>query len=301
MTPQANFAASRRLLLVGFGDVAARLTRQLLALPPAWRVGATVRSPAARARAASFELRPFHADLADRQSLFRACAWAQAIVHLAPPPNTGQTDPHTQHLISALGRPYRDHPLPFVYVSTTGVYGDAKGGAVLETTPTRPQSARAVRRCNAEERLRHAASRGLVRLTILRAPGIYAQDRLPLERLKAGTPALQAAEDMWTNHIHADDLAAMIRAALYSRRNNRLYNAVDYSDMKMGDYFDAVADRFGLARPPRMPRHELATKVSPMMLSFMSESRRMSPTRIAKELGFVHGYPTVSHTLARLT
>jgi nucleoside-diphosphate-sugar epimerase len=295
------FAGSTRLLLVGFGDVANRLTRQLQSQPSAWKLGALVRSPEAATRASALQLRRFHADLADRQSLTRSCAWAQAIVHLAPPPNHGPSDPHTQHLLSTIGAQNRLRPILMVYVSTTGVYGDAAGAAVPETHPLRPVSARAIRRCDAEERLRDAAARGLIRLTILRAPGIYAQDRLPLERLKAGTPALQASDDMWTNHIHADDLAAMIRAALFSRRNNRLYNAVDYSDMKMGDYFDAVADSFALARPPRLPRAELATKVSPMMLSFMSESRRMSPARIAKELRFVHQYPTVADTLSRLT
>jgi nucleoside-diphosphate-sugar epimerase len=298
--PKAH--SPRRLLIVGFGDVASRLTRQLQGQTSAWHIAALVRSPAGRARAERYGIRIFDGDLARQETLQRASAWPDAIVHLAPPPNSGTTDPHTQHLLSALGR--RGHsqpPIRLVYVSTTGVYGDAAGAVVDETTPVQPGTPRAIRRCDAERRLRQAASRDLIHLTVLRAPGIYAHDRLPLERLKAGTAALIASQDMWTNHIHADDLAAMIRRTLFSSRNSRVYNAVDYSQLKMADYFDLVADHFALPRPPRLDRIALATQVSPMMLSFMSESRRMLPTRIAKECHFKHLFPTVSHTLASLT
>jgi nucleoside-diphosphate-sugar epimerase len=134
----------------------------------------------------------------------------------------------------------------------------------------------------------------------VRAPGIYARERLPLERLAQGTPALLAADDVYTNHIHADDLARIVALALFRALPGRVYHAVDDSHMKMGEYFDAVADAFGLGRPPRLARAQLAAAVSPMLLSFMSESRRMSNDRIKHELGVRLRYPEVSAGLARM-
>jgi nucleoside-diphosphate-sugar epimerase len=123
------------------------------------------------------------------------------------------------------------------------------------------------------------------RLAILRVPGIYAADRLPLRRLAEGTPALLAADDVYTNHIHADDLARIVALALFRTLPGRVYHAVDDTHMLMADYFDTVADAFGLARPPRVARAQLAGQVTPMLLSFMSESRRMSNARMKRELG----------------
>jgi nucleoside-diphosphate-sugar epimerase len=124
-------------------------------------------------------------------------------------------------------------------------------------------------------------------------PGIYATDRLPVERLQKGTPALIANDDVYTNHIHADDLARLIRLALFRGLPQRVYHAVDDSDIRMGDYFDLVADAFALPRPPRLPRAELQKQVSPMLLSFMSESRRLENQRIKHELGARLLYPQV--------
>ena len=148
-----------------------------------------------------------------------------------------------------------------------------------------------------------AARRGAFRLVILRVPGIYAADRLPLERLKAGTPALLPADDVYTNHIHAADLAAIALAAIRRMRRRvrplvRIYHASDDSDLMMGDYFDLVADAFGLLRPPRLPRAEVAARVPPMLLSFMSESRRLDNSRMKRELRARLQFATVAAGVA---
>ena len=139
-----------------------------------------------------------------------------------------------------------------------------------------------------------------MRVSILRAPGIYAADRLPLERLERGLPALVDRDDVHTNHIHADDLAAACRFALRRGRPNRVYNAVDDSDLKMAAYFDRVADAFGLSRPPRITRAEAATRLSPVQLSFMSESRRIGNRRMKDELQLSLAYPTVDAGIAQV-
>jgi nucleoside-diphosphate-sugar epimerase len=122
------------------------------------------------------------------------------------------------------------------------------------------------------------------RVSLVRAPGIYAADRLPIDRLRRGTPAIVAAEDSYTNHIHADDLARIVWAALWRGKPNRVYNAVDDSALKMGDYFDLVADAFGLPRPQRISRQQAGEQLPAGLLSFMSESRRLRNRRLKEEL-----------------
>ena len=122
-------------------------------------------------------------------------------------------------------------------------------------------------------------------------------DRLPLARLERGLPLLRRAEDIYTNHIHADDLAVIARRALTRGRPGRIYNAADDSALKMGEYFDLVADRFGLPRAPRLPRAEVEQRLSPAMLSFMGESRRLTNRRIKRELGVRLDYPDVATAL----
>jgi len=281
-----------RLLILGCGDVGMRL---LARLQERFRVYA-VTSQAARVpllRAAGAI--PIVADLDQPPTLARLARLAPYVVHLAPPRSEGESDARTRNLTAILPDKSR-----LVYISTTGVYGDCGGALFDETRPVRPQNARARRRVAAENLLRAWARRRQSRLAILRVPGIYAADRLPLERLQKATPALQEQDDVYTNHIHADDLAALIVLALFRAGPSRVYHAVDDSVMKMGGYFDAVADAFGLPRPPRLPRAELAASVSPMLLSFMSESRRLQNQRIKAELGFRLRYPTVADGLASI-
>jgi len=239
---------------------------------------------------------PLRADLDDVRSCRRMAGLAPRVLHSAPPPAAGRDDPRTRHALAAV--PHARH---WVYLSTTGVYGDCGGAFVDETRPVAPRNERAVRRVAAEGLLRRRAARGAIRATVLRVPGIYATDRLPIERLQRGTPALIDADDVYTNHIHADDLARIAFAALWRGRSQRVVHAVDASALKMGEYFDAVAHAFGLVPPPRLPREALREAVSPMLWSFMSESRRLSDRRLRRELRVRLRYPTVEALLASLT
>ena len=121
-----------------------------------------------------------------------------------------------------------------------------------------------------------------------------AQESVPIERLRRGDPVLVADEDVHTNHIHAEDLARIACLALFRAAPGRAYNASDDSGMKMGDYFDAVADAFALPRPPRLGRGEIATRLSPLTLSFMGESRRLDNRRLKRELRVPLRYPTIA-------
>ena len=235
---------------------------------------------------------PIVADLDQPHTLARLAGLASMIIYLAPPASFGMTDTRSRHLAATLSGAAR-----MVYVSTTGVYGDCAGALISEVRKVQPRNQRAVRRVDAEQVWRAWARRTGSTLSILRVPGIYAAQRLPLDRLKKGTPALVSGEDVYTNHIHADDLARLVLHTLWHGRANRVYHAVDDSRLLMGDYFDLVADRFNLPRAPRSSRAQLQTQVSPMLLSFMSESRRMNNDRIKNELGFRLRYPTVADGL----
>lgn len=237
-------------------------------------------------------VRPLIADLDRPDSLDRIAGLADVVLHFAPPPERGTVDLRTRRLLAALGRGGKA-PRRLIYISTSGVYGDCGGARIDETRRLSPVTARARRRVDAEGQLRGFGRRRGVRVSILRAPGIYAADRLPLERLERGVCALRREDDVHTNHIHADDLAMLACLALRRGRANRCYNASDDSEMLMGDYFDLVAERFGLPAAPRIARSEAASRLSPVQLSFMSESRRLDNRRIKRELGAQLRYPSV--------
>ena len=278
------------LLIVGCGDIGLRVLRLL---QPCWRVLALTSSSWKVDALRKAGALPLLGNLDDAASLGRLAALADAVLHLAPPPSQGQTDPRTRNLLQALARSRRVQCL--VYASTSGVYGDAAGERFDETRAVNPGTARARRRVDAEVAVRHHGRAFSVRASILRVPGIYALDREggdPRERVRRGTPVLVPADDVYTNHIHADDLARACAAALVRGAPQRVYHVSDSSELKMGDHFDAVADAFGLPRPQRMRRSEASRSLSEVQMSFLSESRRLNNRRLIEELGVDLRYPT---------
>lgn len=279
----------RRLLVVGFGDIAQRMVPLLAGR---WRVYALARDPRRFPLLRALGVTPVRGDLDRPETLAPLAGLAHDVAHLAPPPERGARDTRTAHLIAALAKG-GSLPQHFVYISTSGVYGDCGGALVAETRPARPQTERARRRADAERQLRVWGRRSGVRVSILRVPGIYAADRLPLARLRYGTPALNADEDVYVNHVHADDLARIVVAALQRGAPGRMYNAADDAPIRMGDYFDLVAERFGLPRPPRVSRAAASRLIAPNLRSFMSESRRLVNRRLKQELRVRLRFPTV--------
>lgn len=286
-----------RILIIGCGDIAMRVERLLSAR---YRLFALVRNPSRFAELRAAGITPIAGDLDHPRSLHRLSGLGDIVLHFAPPATLqgSATDTRTRNLIAALSR--GKLPQCLIYISTSGVYGDCNGAIVSETRPVCAQSARAILRVDAENRIRQWAQRSGVHASILRVPGIYAADRLPLERLRKATPAVVATEDGYTNHIHADDLARSVISALRYAKPNRVYHTTDDSDMKMGEYFDAVADAFALPHPPRISRAEAQAVLSPMLLSFMNESRRLTNTRMTQELKVALRYPTVSAALTEI-
>jgi nucleoside-diphosphate-sugar epimerase len=284
------------VLIVGCGDVGLRVAR---ALAGRMRLLALTSSTQRVTLLRSKGITPLEGDLDRPATLARLAGIATRVVHLAPPPGEGNPqwwrDLRTVALLRVLRR--RRVPLSMVYGSTTGVYGDCEGARVPETRPLQPRTPRAQRRVDAERAVRHFGRAAHVRASILRIPGIYAADReggTPRERLLKRTPVLEPQDDVYTNHIHADDLARAVVAALWRGGAQRAYNVSDDTDMKMGDYFDLAADLYGVPRPPRIARTAARDTLPLMLLSFMGESRRLVNDRMKNELRLVLRYPTVA-------
>ena len=283
-----------RVLIVGCGDVGLRVARQLPArLKLLALTSSAERVPALRAQG----ITPLQGNLDDRASLRRLAGLATRVVHLAPPPNDTpdwRSDPRTLALLRTLR--LRSLPYSLVYGSTSGVYGDCAGEWVSETRRVNPDTPRSQRRVHAEGHVRLFGRATGTPVHILRIPGIYAPDReggTPRGRLLKGTPVLRAEDDVYTNHIHADDLARACLAALWRGKPQRITHASDDTQLLMGDYFDLAADLYGLPRPPRVARNTAQEQLPLMLLSFMGESRRLDNQRLKKELKLVLRYPTV--------
>ena len=288
-----------RVLIIGCGDVGMRVARQLA---PRVRVLALTSSPERLPALRAAGIRPLTGNLDQTATLRRLAGLATRVLHLAPPPTENlpdwRRDPRTLALLRALR--LRTLPLSMVYGSTSGVYGDCQGEWAPETRAVNPHTPRASRRVDAEQQLRFFGRSSGVSVHTLRIPGIYATDReggTPRARLVKGTPVLLAADDVYTNHIHADDLARACVAALWRGKPQRCTNASDDTQLKMGDYFDLAADLYQLPRPPRVARSTAQDALSLMLLSFMSESRLLDNTRLKQELRLRLHYPTVAQGL----
>ncbi|ACM33849.1 SDR family oxidoreductase [[Acidovorax] ebreus] len=296
----------QRVLIIGCGDVGLRVVRSLNGPQGGSgrpRVLALTSSPTRVPQLRGAGVTPLLGNLDDTATLARLAGVATRVLHLAPPPGEREVgprwwlDPRSTALARALRR--RTLPQSLVYASTSGVYGDCAGAWVPESRPVAPATPRAQRRVNAERAMRHLGRAG-VPVSILRVPGIYAPDReggTPEARLRRGTPVLAEPDDVYTNHIHADDLARACMLALWRARAQRIYNVADDSQLKMGDYFDFAADLYGLPRPPRVQRSTAQEQLPLSLLSFMGESRRLTTKRMARELRLRLRYPTVREGL----
>lgn len=294
MTPTGALTARfrrQRLLIVGCGDIGLRVA-SLLA--PRIRVLALSSSPQRFAALRAQGVLPLAGDLDLPQTLRRLAGLGHRVLHLAPPRTLGMDDGRTAALLSALSQ--RTPPATLVYASTSGVYGDCGGAWVDETRAPHAATPRAQRRVRAEQRVRRWSLHSGTRSSVLRVPGIYAPDRsggTPRERLLSRTPVLTAQDDVYTSHIHADDLARACVAALWRARAQRIYNVSDGTQWKMGDYFDLAADLYELPRPPRISRALAEQTLSPERMSFMRESRRLRNGRLLRELGLRLHYDSV--------
>lgn len=278
----------RHVLIAGCGYVGQRLALRLRAH---YEVTSLVRSAERVAELGHLGIRALAIDL-DR---IRAGASIperldeEAIVYLTPPPVFGESDLRLDRFLQLATVP----PHTFVYMSTTGVYGDTAGAVVDESSTVQPRTDRARRRVSAEEMTRVWCNERRVRRVVLRVPGIYGPDRLPLERLRHIEPVVREREAGINNRIHVDDLVEACARAITNPEARGVYNVTDGQPLSSTTFMNLVAKAAGLAPPPQVSMEEAQLTFSPERLSFLNESRRVSNERMLKHLGVVLKYADV--------
>lgn len=279
--------------IMGCGDIGRRVARLYQNEGKAaigWVRGA---ESVALGQAQGIEMR--QGDMDDGSFFPRNAFEGRDIFWFVPPPNTGWVDSRLRRFLLAV----QSAPRRIVLISTTGVYGNSHGAWIDESTPLEPSNDRSIRRLDAEQALQAWMEKYQGDGVILRVPGIYSLDRLPLERLKRGEPVVRAEEAPWTNRIHADDLAMIAKVAMEKAPKGAIYNTTDGNPSTMTEYFNQIADYAGLPRPPQISLAEAKQVLSAGMISYLQDSRRIRNDKVLKELDITLKYPDLASTLKK--
>ena len=300
-----------RLLIVGYGDIGKRILKQKLKYPKSGktrghfyehfrviivsRTGLSNLDQETILLLKSERVLELKLDLDIKENINKISKFPTYTIVLIPSQNSSEqtTDPRMKKLCLSIEKSFKGIKCRGVYVSTTGVYGNTFGKLVDETHQCEPTQLRSKRRLYNEKIFRYGP-----KFHILRVPGIYARNRLPIQRLKLNKPALMASDDVYTNHIHAEDLARICFISLFKGKPSRTTNTVDDSKIKMADYFDEVAKTFNLPKAPRISINEMnllaeENKISSMMASFFKDSRLLKNERLKNELKISLEFPNV--------
>jgi nucleoside-diphosphate-sugar epimerase len=284
MTTQA------RALIIGCGYTGQRLAR---ALQSTHEVLAIVRSESSRSGLQAQDIASLSIDLdsvtADTWPLQANQFDNSWLFYLAPPPPNGVSDSRLDRFL----RRIKGRPSVFVYMSTTGVYGNTNGAAVDESTPVNPQTDRAHRRMSAEHMTRVWCNENQIRRVVLRVPGIYGPNRMPLIRLQRREPFIRVGEAGVTNRIHVDDLVAVCIAAARNEEARGVYNVTDGNSMSSTEFMRRVAAITNMPAPLEISLEEARLTLSTERMSFLDESRRVSNKRLLAELGLQLRYADV--------
>ena len=295
MPTEPSHSAVLPLVLIGYGDIARRVAER----HPNHPITSLARhvAPLPAGHRAAWETLAFDLDRDEPPATLPPKAiW----LYFAPPPNDGVVDTRVVRWLAAI--PSAQHPRGVIYASTTGVYGDHHGGWIDEQTPATPAHDRGRRRLDAEARFDDWCRARSIPLTVLRITGIYACDRLPLERIRAGAPVVCLDESPWSNRIHADDLAD-ICARLIARLEqgepvSGLFNISDNTPRPMTELYLATAAHFKLPPPPCLPLADVLEQSSPMAREFLTESKRIDASAIQRVLDWRPRYPSLAAALA---
>lgn len=282
------------VLIVGCGDIGRRVARL-------WReegvpVFALARSRESAGRMLGLGITPVRGDLDMPSSLSGLPTKGSLLYYLAPPPDGGDTDPRMQTFLARI--PSGEDPEKIVYMSTTGVYGDLGGGVATEETPPSPATARGKRRLDAEIALLAWGGERNVPSVILRVAGIYGPGRLPVAKVREGAPVLAENDSPFSNRIHSEDLARICVAAGRRGKGGAVYNVSDGRPGTIAQYYNAVADLFGIRRPPAVTMAEARRAMSGAMLSYLGESKQVDNRKMLEELGVELLHPTLESGLA---
>jgi NAD dependent epimerase/dehydratase family enzyme len=286
-----------KLWIIGCGDIGLRLANLYLQQQTSPNINALVSSMASKNTCESIGIHTTALNLdnisTEEASNLNNKINKSKLFYFVPPPRSGREDTRFKQFLSSLSK----QPKRIVLISTTGVYGDSKGDWIDEKTAINPQANRAYRRLSAEKTLHDWGKTHQREYIILRVPGIYAKDRLPLARLKKGLPVVKESEAGWSNRIHADDLAMICKQAMKSIISGEIYNVTDGHPSTMTEYFNQVADYAHLPHPPQISMQQAKLTLSAGMVSYLQESRRISSQKIVDQLGIKLRFPNLKKGL----
>lgn len=209
-----------------------------------------------------------------------------SVLYTVPPPSASASDDRLERLLATL----TTAPERFVYLSTTGVYGNQDGESVNEETPTNPGSDRAKRRVVAEQLLRAWCTNNASELVILRVPGIYGPRRLGIERIRQRAPLI-AEQDLGPgNRIHVDDLVSCCEAVLSNDAPAGIYNIGDGDHRSSTWFAHEVARQCDFSPPPTISMAKAAHEFSATRMSFLTEARLVDTSKMRDVLGVTPRY-----------
>ncbi|HET6388507.1 SDR family oxidoreductase [Hyphomicrobium sp.] len=274
-----------RLFCFGLGYCAGALSRRLI--PQGWTVAGTTAHADKVERLASEGVEPFFFD--GTGALHDVAEAMQGATHvlLSIPPDA-QGDPALRHYGDAIAA------TPSIrwigYFSTVGVYGDAAGNWVDETSATQPGTERGQRRLQAENGWSDFARKAGKTLVIYRLPGIYGPGRSAIDQLKAGTARRIFKPGQLTNRVHVEDIATAVEASLDHPAGVHIFNVTDDLPAPPQDVIAYGAELLGVPCPPATDPSD--ADLSPTARSFYIENKKVSNARMKSELGVKLAYPT---------
>lgn len=277
--------------IAGCGDIGRRVAK--IYLHKDQSVNGFVRTRSSQQSCQEVGVNATIADFSQSLDFDPDCVRDAQLFYFAPPPSQGRRDSSLAKFLAHIKAP----PQRILLISTTGVYGDSDGEWIDENSPVQPNVDRAYRRADAESKLQQWAHRNQKEFVILRVPGIYALDRLPIKRIKNALPVLRKEDSPYTNRIHADDLARVCCLAMDKAKSGEVFNVTDGHPSTMTEYFDHVADYAGLPRAPKISMARAQQEMSEGMLSYLNESRKISNQKLLDELGVKLDYPSLHETL----
>ena len=283
----------KKIVIAGCGYIGTRVAR-------AWKdrgaeVICLVRSAEHQAALASEGFTTGSCSFDDPAEIPALDAAGSIVYYFVPPPGGGIADSRARNFCAALS--LAAPPARIIYMSATSVYSEVSGGVVTEDSPSEPQSAMGKRRLDAERVFREYGAAAGVPVLILRVSGIYGPGRLPLMQISQGQPLLCEAESGPSNRIHADDLAEVCLAAADRGEGGEILNVSDGHPSSMTGYFNACADLLGYPRQPQVSMEEARRVMSPLMLSYVTDSRVVDNGRMLRRLNIRLKYPTMTEGL----
>lgn len=286
----------KNILIVGCGYIGKQVAQRLSSR--GIDVHATVQSQASAQSCAAQGINAYTLDLDQPTALPGHLRNAPLhLLYLVAPPHQGNRDSRLTVLLDMLN----NQPIEkFILISTTGVYGDCQGHWIDENAPIQPHNARAKRRVDAEQQCQSFCQQSQLPLVILRVPGIYGPGKLPLARLRSAKPIVRKEDSPYSNRIHAEDLATICISALLSERITGVFNCTDGHPTTMYDYLVSVAAHAGIPLPATIPLSLAMQTLSPQMISYLTESRRIKNNKLLEAFAMQLRYPDLQSGLAAI-